>query len=573
MIFNIIKIDKKYKKIFLFLIFFYFIISVSEFISIAIIIPLIGIFLNDQIIFENVLLNNFIEFIKDFSSINLYFFLCVIFSLFVIINWFGKYFATKFTINIINKIGADIQYKIFQKYIEKNFIEILRISSDDILANLSVIYIRAIEYITSFLQLISNTFIALMFVLLLLYINFEITILVTVILLFFFGLNYFLNKKNFYNRGKDLNDSNINIIKSFQESRGYIQELKLYNLESFYLENIKFLTENVAIKTAKNKISQETPRIHFEYLILLVLVLILFILKQKSQITDQDIALLAAFALSAQKLLPAINKIYSSLSMMKICKKAINDIFVFLTQNLEIRKKNKRNYDKGDFIVFNKIIIKNLNFSFDGINKIYKKNLNFEIKKGEFIGIKGSSGSGKSTLLNIISSLIKPTEGNIFIDKKNIENYEKIQWKKNIALVPQNIFLVDKSINENIALGEAKKDIDLEKIKKIVSIVELEAFINNLEEKYEYKVGQFGSLISGGQKQRIGIARALYREANLILLDEPTSAIDQTIELKIIENLKKLTDKTFIVISHSNELLSICDRVIDLDNNFLVNKT
>ena len=214
----------------------------------------------------------------------------------------------------------------------------------------------------------------------------------------------------------------------------------------------------------------------------------------------------------------------------------------------------------------NKLEVKNLSFRYnENLPKILN-NVSITINKGEKITIKGQTGSGKSTLVNIISGLLDPLEGKIIVDDKEINSLNKNSWQRNFAIVPQTVFLSDSSILENIAIGYELDEINLEKAKQVAKIAQIDSFIEKLPNQYYQKVGERGVRLSGGQRQRIGIARALYRDASIVILDEPTNALDKETENLVMDSISSLgKDITLIMISHSNNLLQYFDQVIDLD--------
>jgi ABC-type bacteriocin/lantibiotic exporter with double-glycine peptidase domain len=193
-------------------------------------------------------------------------------------------------------------------------------------------------------------------------------------------------------------------------------------------------------------------------------------------------------------------------------------------------------------------------------------NINLEIKKGDKIAIKGETGSGKSTLTNIISGLLIASEGKILIDGVLINKENMNNWQKNISIVPQTIFLNDSSILENIAIAKNLDEIDVEKVKRCANIAQIDVFIKSLKNSYNEKVGEKGIRLSGGQRQRIGIARALYRNSNLIIMDEPTNSLDLETENLVIKSIMNHTkDITIIMITHSNNTFNFFDKIIDLN--------
>ena len=212
--------------------------------------------------------------------------------------------------------------------------------------------------------------------------------------------------------------------------------------------------------------------------------------------------------------------------------------------------------------------LENISFGYVSTQKIID-NLNIFFKKGEIVSISGRSGAGKSTLLDIIMGLIEPDKGLIAFEGSivNKSKADLIAWQKNISYVPQEIFLIDDDISMNIALGQSKNNIDFKKIQKVIEITDLEDFVKNQKYGLKTRVGERGAKVSGGQKQRIAIARALYKDFNLLILDEATSALDIVSQNKIIGNIKKFyKDKIIIFVSHNDKLIESCDRNYDLKN-------
>ena len=233
--------------------------------------------------------------------------------------------------------------------------------------------------------------------------------------------------------------------------------------------------------------------------------------------------------------------------------------------SLKNENKNKIKFKKN-------ILLKNINFKYK--NNFVLKNLNLRIKKNTFIVICGKSGSGKTTLANVLLGLLSPSKGNIFvdankIDKNNLRNFQNI-----LSYVPQNVFLFNGSIQENISMENKNENVDKKKLNNVIKLSKLNEFIKNLRGKYKSKIGEDGINISGGQKQRIGIARALYRSPDIIILDESTNSLDKKTENEIIKYLKKLSNtKTVILISHNTEAIKHCDEIYELKNLKLSKKS
>ncbi len=211
------------------------------------------------------------------------------------------------------------------------------------------------------------------------------------------------------------------------------------------------------------------------------------------------------------------------------------------------------------------LIIENLNFGYSDLKKEVINNINIHINFGNFLGVSGVSGSGKTTLLSIILGLLKPDKGNIIVDGTNVFNNIRA-WQAVIGYVPQNLYLIDDTIQNNIALGTLKEDLNLDLLNKVINLACLEDLINDLPGGIHTNIGEKGIGLSGGQRQRIGIARALYRQPKLLILDEFTNALDKKLEEKILNNIYGLKKNvTGIIVSHDNNVLQNCDKIVYLN--------
>ena len=247
----------------------------------------------------------------------------------------------------------------------------------------------------------------------------------------------------------------------------------------------------------------------------------------------------------------------------------------FSEQVINFYKDNLTEYDKSknflqdpslDFENLNTIIFDKIHFSYSNNNKKIFENLSLKINKGDKIAIKGQTGSGKSTFVDLLIGLQKPTRGFIKIEKKEFKTLPDL-WLKNFNYVPQSIYLFDTTIKENIILDQNPENFDENLFLDSIKISEIFDFIQSLPKKENTLVGEVGSLLSGGQKQRIGIARALYRNSNIIIFDEATNALDLKTENKIYENINnKLSNKTFIIINHREMDKNLIKRKLFLKN-------
>ena len=295
----------------------------------------------------------------------------------------------------------------------------------------------------------------------------------------------------------------------------------------------------------------------------IIMILIVFFSDFNNRSLETNISYLAILAYGAQKCLPLINSIYNlSINF----KAAVPTVVSFLNILEKGRSSEIKDYDYTALNFDRTIKLENLSYQY---NKNLPKILNnfcFDIQKGDKVAVKGKTGSGKSTLANIITGLINPSSGSIYIDNILINSGNLKQWQKNIAVVPQTVFINDASILENIAIAIDINSIDFEKAKNSAKLAQIDTFIDSLPNKYKEKVGERGVRLSGGQRQRIGIARALYKDSKVIILDEPTNALDAETEKLVMDSITKLSKNiTLIMISHSDNSLKFFDKIIDLD--------
>ena len=309
----------------------------------------------------------------------------------------------------------------------------------------------------------------------------------------------------------------------------------------------------------------ELPRLIIEvFLIIGISVMVLSLVLSNQDINEVIVILTFTVALILRAI-PSVSRVIYNLSginfKIDIIKKVQN-----LIQSFGI--KNERSEIKR--IDFRKIIFKNVSFGYGGSDNknLLFQNLNLEINKNEAIGIIGSSGSGKSSLMDLISCILKPKSGAICLDEKEIDSKLVDSWQNKVSYISQKNFLLNGSILDNIAFAEDESTINQERLDNAIKFSQLENLVNSKEKGINYIIGEDGKNISGGQRQRIILARAIYRDADLIFFDEATSALDKKTETEIMNLIKKnlYSKKTIIISTHKRELLDFCHKIINVDN-------
>ena len=284
------------------------------------------------------------------------------------------------------------------------------------------------------------------------------------------------------------------------------------------------------------------------------------------------ITILGTLAFGFQRLLPSLQQIYASWASINSVASGVEQVLDLLNQPLQSHSLIQNNQPLQ---LRNCIEVSSLRFQYDESSPLVLSGVDVKINRGEKIGIMGITGSGKSTLVDLLMGLLDPTSGQIFIDGLDLHDFNHperlFQWRASIAHVPQAIFLSDSSIADNIAFGLPRDMINYSRVIKAAKQARIHDFIESSPQGYDTFVGERGVRLSGGQRQRLGIARALYKQAKVVILDEATSALDNETEASVMDSIHQLDSKlTVVIIAHRLNTLSKCDRVIRLDKGFVV---
>ena len=379
-------------------------------------------------------------------------------------------------------------------------------------------------------------------------------------LLFFiiFYLIYIIFKKKIKNLGIKIASSSDSTIKILQENYSSVIFIILYKCQKIITKTLRKSVTKLRKSEAQVVFLSTVPYIFIQTFTILAILFFIHYFQLKNNFIS-FIPLAAMWLLAIQRLIPSFNELFTSLSSIKSLEQNFADTESLLNLYNENDDKELKNQD----INFdNKIKFQDVSFSYDAKSIRTIDKLNFQIKKKTIFGIKGKTGSGKTTLINLLIGNYQPSSGNLLIDDIQLSKKNLNSWKNKIAYVPQKVFLFDDSIRSNIAFAE--ENIDENLIKKAINIACLDEFIDQKEEGLNSIIGENADRISGGQKQRIGIARAIYKNTNIIILDEALNSLDRDTKIKVLENLK-LLNKTIILISHDNSDFDICDNFINLN--------
>lgn len=359
-------------------------------------------------------------------------------------------------------------------------------------------------------------------------------------------------------------------LKSLQEVFFSIKEIFIYDLKNYFVKKFNFNNSKFSESTKMRNILNSLPRIIIEFFIVVILVFIIFYMIKSSNDLSEVLISIGVFSFAAIKLMPSISLLTSQYQLMKYNIPVVDVLFE------EIKKANQKQNnllkDKCNLNEnFENLNFKDLSFGYENKNKDLFKKINIEINKKDKIGIIGETGIGKSSFINLICGLFDDYSGKIFYNKKELRQNNLDIYKSFFSYVPQHVYLLDDTILNNIIFGVTERKINKKKIEKIIKIVELENTINQLPNKLDTIVGEGGSKLSGGQIQRIGIARALYKDRSILILDESTSALDEKTEINILKSLfENYSEKTILVITHRKKPLEYCQRVLEIKNQLII---
>ena len=502
-----------------------------------------------------------LKFSLTFSIQEILYLIIIIFIIKAIYSLLYSYYETK----LRNDLVAQKSKYAFNHFINTSYIKIKDTTKSEVF-NLSILEAaRVVDYIIGLTIFIRESILLLLLFVSLLLLNIYYTSFLFSTLITFTGLIYYFFSKKMYIIGNNLRIFQQNLTNTINETVSSIKVLKLLNKTAFFINKFNLLTDERKLNMFSQQYVKKLPRIIFEaYLVVIVCSTILLFYSEENM--EKIISYIAILGLISSRLLPSFTNINTIYATVKFNEASINNFYnkIFLDQ-----KKIIENEDQDKLLMIkdiNKISVLDLDYYYDGKKKIIDS-LSFEIVKGEIFGIFGRSGSGKSTLVDILSGLIKPKKGKIFINQNEDIKKFSVSWRSMIGYVPQTPLLLNDTIENNICLGVEKNKINREKLREVTDITNLTSLIEDNNKSQNIFVGESGNKLSGGQKQRVSIARTLYFNPKILILDEATSSLDENSENEIFNLVNKLkNDHIVVLISHNEKIKQLCEKSINLDD-------
>ncbi len=410
-------------------------------------------------------------------------------------------------------------------------------------------------------------------------------------------LLFYRLRKRLVSWGKRMSQSEQEMIRVINHSLGGVKETRIIGCESYFEQQMQQECRTYEKAAALFNVTQRIPRIIIEAILILFLLFFISISQLFFEANLENItSILGVFAVASMRLIPAVSNSINAVSKMQNGSYALDMLYLDLKEigvkEKEIKVKNKdMNKDiKPAFLEIdahierffglnvasqamtfvNRVELNNITYRYSENSQAAIKNVSLRLKKGESIALLGKSGAGKTTLVDIILGLLEPESGDIKVDDVSI--YKNLRsWQNLIGYIPQSIFLIDDTIEKNIAFGVPDNLIDPNRLRKAIQAAQLEELIEELPDRIKTEVGERGVRLSGGQRQRIGIARALYHEREILVLDEATSALDNETESLVNQAISSLAGtKTLIIIAHRLSTVEHCDRIYRLDRGRII---
>ena len=537
--------------------------SLLEVLGLGLLIPIVSSLFDDTFYLrfnEYALKSGFPEFTNES-----FLFLCIFLLpiIFISKNLF-LFFFHRIEANLIYETLTEFSKKIYKIFLFQKYNFYINEKSSNFVNKLGSEFNVLHNYIIASVNFLTEIIILFALLFFLLFIAFEeIAIIFFIVLIstFIFYLIFYKKIKNFGALRKKFDLKKTNLI---LETLKGIKEIKIYKREEIFENDYNVNNELIYGFSKKYYVLQKIPKLFFEAISILTLSIFIFILTNNND-SSEIIIKLTVVTGAIIRILPSLNKVINSFNIKKYSLPAVEDIFKFL-KRLKIKKiiSNKNSIRTFE----DKILIKKVEFAHKNKKENLKifKNLNLAIKKGEKISIIGHSGSGKSTLVDLILGFLKPDKGELTVDNINVKNF----FSNNIiSYCPQSIHIFNTSIEKNISLESQVDKIDINKIQKLKRICQLNTFFSKKKNDQNF-FGEGGSKVSGGQKQRIGIARALYFNPKILILDESLNAIDNKTGKKIFQNIVKNYPKlTIILVTHSKVLANLSEKIYTLSNKKL----
>jgi ATP-binding cassette subfamily B protein len=542
--------------------------SVMEIFSIGAVLPFLGVMVSPERVYVHPSLQWMVHGLHISSAQELLLPISVGFVASILLSTATRLLVIWVTARLTFATGADFSFSIYQRTLYQPYSVHIARNSSEVIAGITAKSYRLIHNaLLPVLTILSSSIMMIMVM------SALVAISPVVSLLAFGGFAgiyvgvVLIVKRKLYRGSELIARESTQIVKALQEGLGGIRDVLIDGSQEQYCEAYRSADLPLRRAQGDGAFISLSPRLVVEAIGMVLIVILAFWLNRQPEGLVSAIPILGALAIGAQRLLPVLQQAYGAWVSLQSEIVSVHDAIDLLDQPLPEWTMKPR---AAPMEYKHAIELRDISFRYSDSLPWVIHNINIYIRKGERVGFVGATGSGKSTLIDLIMGLLPPAKGQIYIDDNVIGPANLRAWQANIAHVPQVIFLADSSIEENIAFGIPRAQIDRVRVREAAKRAKIDDVIEALPNGFATSAGERGVRLSGGQRQRIGIARALYKRATVIVFDEATSALDSDTEAAVMSAMAQLGDDiTVLMIAHRLTTLSGCDRIIELDGGVI----
>lgn len=482
----------------------------------------------------------------------------------------NNYYQSKFSCRLNNRLAKFC----LNSFLRMSYSEFINTNSAVLSKHLLVDVNSVISILTSILTLMTDCVVAAALIGLMIWADPVLVLGVVAILGGFLWLSMATTKTRIRNLARDNERCNREAYRTAGESLSGLKEIKIYGVENYFIKRFLNWQEKLSRQTVEYNVISNIPGIAMNVMGFgVLLVILLYLIITKGNLVN-ILPTMGLIAVCVQRLLPSAARISSAITLVRRYKPSVFIVRDALTLLSSKNKAMDSIKAECQALSFREILsLKNVSYQYPGSEQYSLKNISLAIKKNTSIGIVGQSGAGKSTLVDVLLGLLPIQAGQICCDEVDISRYEHVALSNLIGYVPQQTFLIDGSIKENITFGIPENEINWAQLDRAIKVAQLEKFIHELPKGLETPIGENGVKLSGGQRQRLGIARALYHDPEILIMDEATNALDSATENEFNESLLGLMrEKTIIIIAHRLSSIQICDEIVQIEKGEIVER-
>ncbi len=542
--------------------------SVAEVVSLGAIVPFIGILTNPDRVFVSPTISWAVRALDLSTGADLVLPITVAFAFSALAAGGLRVLLLSTSIRLGNAIGADLSIEAYRRTLYQPYRVHVARSSSEIISGITQKVANATAVLVALAAVVTSAVLMSAIMITLLVIDPGIA----GASMAAFGTGYALiawsARRRLARNSQSIPRDQTTVVKNLQEGLGAIRDVLLDGTQELYCETYGRAIRQLQRATGENAFINQSPRFAMETLAMVLVAVLAYSISSRAADVGTALPVLGALGLGAQRLLPLLQQLYGNWAIVAGNQGTIADVLVLLDQPVEAEASDP---PPAPMPFQTAIAFDQVSFRYTTAGPLVLDDINLVIRRGARIGLIGTTGSGKSTTLDLLMALLEPTHGAIVVDGVRITSRNRRAWQRAVAHVPQSIYLSDASVAENIAFGIQKDQIDMSRVRLAASQAQLAEFIESGPDQYDTVVGERGIRLSGGQRQRIGIARALYKQATVLIFDEATSALDGATESAVMDAIDSLrNDLTILMVAHRVTTLRLCENIVQLERGRIV---